>query len=249
MITFAHYIATFACIYQSMRVPTLMGLCSLALTIATLPAQADVQSYCEAYARGQADVHLPGSAILGSQPNPMATELKERETLALADCLALYTPRSRIEPATAEPEADAASPTTAPQLEQETVAPAKQETPVVLKPKRENATKPTPRKKPVDIATLVVGSAAWKAYCAAKYASYNPRTDTYTGRSGAQRACRVGKRQAPRVEKRQAPRVTKRQVTPAKSQLPVRAVKSLPPAPPNDKPQWEAFDNPKLRLK
>ncbi len=84
-----------------MRALTFLVLCGLMLA-APVPAHADVRSYCEAYARDQADHRLSGGAILGAPSNLTAAEKKERNTLALADCLTLYTPKLRIEPVTAE---------------------------------------------------------------------------------------------------------------------------------------------------
>ena len=158
-----------------------MGLCVTALAV---PAQADVRSYCEAYARNQADTRLTGSAILGAAAAaPSPEERKARNTLALADCLALYTPEAAIETtAMAKPEAEPvkAKPKTATAKDKlillaRRTAPAQQE------------------KSDADIAALVPGTAAWEDYCAAKYASFNRDTDTYTSLSGKQRPCRVTK--------------------------------------------------------
>ena len=157
-----------------------VGLC---LTSLAVPAQADVRSYCEAYARNQADVRLSGSAILGAKSKLTPEEWEERKTLALADCLALYTPEAAIETtAMAKPEAEPvkAKPKTATAKDKlillaRRTAPAQQE------------------KSDADIAALVPGTAAWEDYCAAKYASFNRDTDTYTSLSGKQRPCRVTK--------------------------------------------------------
>ena len=84
-----------------MRALAFLSLCGLALRAAA-PAQADVQSYCEAYARDQADARLSGGAILGAQSSLAAAEREELKTLALADCLVLYAPKLKIEPVTVE---------------------------------------------------------------------------------------------------------------------------------------------------
>ncbi|MGH6908452.1 MAG: hypothetical protein ACREDX_11410 [Aestuariivirga sp.] len=85
-------------------------LCGVALGWTAVPAQADVKSYCEAYARNQADARLSGGGVLGSETKLTLAEWEERKTLALADCLALYTPKTKVEPATAEPETIPAKP-------------------------------------------------------------------------------------------------------------------------------------------
>ena len=150
-----------------------MGLCGAALAVAAIPAQADVRSYCEAYARNQADTRLTGSAILGAAAAPSPEERKARNTLALADCMALYTPKSEAETAMAKPESVTAR---KPLLELLAgTSPAQQEL------------------SAAEMAALVPGSAAWNDYCAAKYTSFNRETGTYTARSGNQRPCRVTK--------------------------------------------------------
>jgi hypothetical protein len=55
------------------------------------------------------------------------------------------------------------------------------------------ASKPVRKKpaRPVKAAELVPGTAAWNAYCAAKYVSFNPATGTYKGKSGKIRPCLV----------------------------------------------------------
>jgi hypothetical protein len=62
------------------------------------PALADVNSYCEAYARDQADAHLTGGAILGTA---MVLSPEERDASGkqiLAECLALYEPEQQPRP-------------------------------------------------------------------------------------------------------------------------------------------------------
>jgi hypothetical protein len=158
-----------------MRKLTFIGVCGAALAVAAIPAQADVRSYCEAYARNQADTRLTGSAILGAAAAPSPEERKTRNTLALADCMALYTPKS---------EADT-----------ETVM-AKPELVTARKPVLELLAGTSPAQQELsaaEMAALVPGGAAWNDYCAAKYTSFNRETGTYTARSGNQRPCRVTK--------------------------------------------------------
>lgn len=153
-----------------MRKLVIIGLYVTALAA---PAQADVRSYCEAYARNQADTRLSGGAILGAKSKLTPEEWEERKTLALADCLALYTPEPEAETAMAKPK-----PVTARKPVLELLAgtsPAQQEL------------------SAAEMAALVPGSAAWNDYCAAKYTSFNRVTGTYTARSGNQRPCRVTK--------------------------------------------------------
>lgn len=85
-------------------------LWGVALGWTAVPAHADLQTYCEAYARDQAGARLSGSAILGEQSRLAAAERETRKKLALADCLALYTPMVKIEPVTAMPETVKADP-------------------------------------------------------------------------------------------------------------------------------------------
>ncbi len=170
-----------------MKNRTFAGLVGLALVWATGPAQADVRSYCEAYARDQADHRLSGAAIFGAEPAVTPEEWEERKTLALADCLTLYTAKTEIETVAAEPE--------------ETVA-AK---PKAIEPKPTVKAKPRVRKlirltapaqqdnSAADSATLVPGTRAWEDYCAAKYASFDRATGNYTSLTGKQRPCRVTK--------------------------------------------------------
>lgn len=240
-----------------------IGLCGAAFTGAAIPAKADVLSYCEAYARNQADMHLSGSAVLGSQPKLAAIEQEKRKMLALADCLTLYAPkpvieavkeqpefqpepviaRAKLEPQPDEPETVTAIPIVTPRAKPKTMVLAEQKTPAKPAAKIEAATAiaPPQKKKPVaDAASLVARSPAWKAYCAAKYTAYNPSTDTYTARSGEQRRCRVTKNPAPKqVTKRELP------VPAAKGKLPTRAAKSQPL--PNAT-VWDSFDNPGLPI-
>jgi hypothetical protein len=54
---------------------------------------------------------------------------------------------------------------------------------------------PKPSKKkvapPVKTAELKRGTAAWNAFCAAKYVSFDPKKGTYTGKSGKVRPCQA----------------------------------------------------------
>ena len=157
-----------------------IGLFGVALAV---PAQADVRSYCEAYARHQADVRLSGNAILGAKPKLTPEEWEERKTLALADCLTLYTPGAQVE-TTALTETEAP----APQKPKATTKAKKGPTLLARKtaPAQEDST--TTR-----TSTLVPGSRAWLDYCAAKYASFNRETRTYKSYSGKQKPCLVTK--------------------------------------------------------
>ncbi len=222
-----------------------LSLCGVAFAWAACPAQADVLSYCEAYARSQAEMHLSGSAVLGSKPKLTPAEREKRKMLALADCLRLYTPRSNIETAkTTRDEPETITTIIMPRAKPKIHVQAGQETPARPAAKIEAATTVTPaqKKKPVaDAASLVAGS---KDYCASKYASYNPATGTYTKHSGEQLRCRASIVQAPtRVTKTPLP------VPAAKSKLPTRAVKNQPlPGAAKEKSVWDSFDNPRLPI-
>lgn len=172
-----------------MKTLMIMGLFGVALAI---PAQADVRSYCEAYARNQADVRLSGSAILGAKPKLTPEEWEERKTLALADCLTLYT-------------TDAASETVAVAEPEPTVTAKPKATAVKAKPKAAavkarrgptllaRRTAPAQEESTASTSGLVRGSRAWEDYCAAKYASFNRQTGTYKSYSGKQKPCLVTK--------------------------------------------------------
>ncbi len=256
-----------------MRVLAAVGFIFLALAWA-VPAKADVQTYCEAYARNQADAHLSGSAVFGSEPELAAEEREKRKTLAFTDCLALYAPKPAVEAAPEEALTVTAEPIAVPRSKPESIIPAEQETPVAAprsKPKTSvdaeeatpvastaeiaavTATAPEPeRKKPAPAAKISrrAKSADHRAYCAAKHASYNPATDTYTSFSGRQRPCLVTKSQPARATTSPLPaRRTKSQVSarPAKSELPARAAKSEPAAT-GEKSPWDSFDNFELKV-
>jgi len=159
-----------------------IGLFGVALIA---PAQADVRSYCEAYARHQADVRLSGNAILGAKPKLTPEEWEERKTLALADCLTLYTPEEQVEAtALTEPEA--------PALEKpKTTTKTKKKGPTLLARQTAPAQEDSTTRK---TSNLVPGSRAWLDYCTGKYASFNRETRTYKSYSGKQKPCLVTKR-------------------------------------------------------
>jgi len=166
-----------------------IGLFGVALTV---PAQADVRSYCEAYARNQADARLSGSAILGAKPKLTPEEWEERKTLALTDCLTLYTPDAAVETtAIAEPEPTlkAKRKTVAVKAKPKTAAVKAKRTPTLLARRTASAQE----ESTASTSALVRGSRAWEDYCAAKYASFNRQTGTYKSYSGKQKPCLVTK--------------------------------------------------------
>ncbi|HUR43568.1 MAG TPA: BA14K family protein [Aestuariivirga sp.] len=184
-----------------MRMLIFTGLCATALV---LPAQADVRSYCEAYARDQADTRLSGSAILGARSKPSPQEWEERKTLALADCLTLYTPKSGTETVVAaEPETEsvAAEPEAKPVPVKPKAAPVKEKRKTATVKAKPTLTLLARRTAPAQqeystsetTTSLVPGSQAWKDYCANKYASFNPETNTYKSYGGKQKPCKVTK--------------------------------------------------------
>ena len=67
-----------------------------AMVCVLAPARADVKSYCEAYARNEANVRLTGGAILGASVKPTPEEWAARNQLALAECLARYEPKLEL---------------------------------------------------------------------------------------------------------------------------------------------------------
>ena len=160
----------------------------LALVALTLPARADVQGHCEAYAVDFASALAPDGPVR-----------QHKYDIALAGCLAEYSPAAVAaatpvaKPAAAAPELQGAAPTgksqAAPAAEPETPAAAKPEVTVAAaqpasgKPEARNGLKP--------------GSPEWKAYCASKYTSFDPGKGTYTSRTGVVRPCLVTRTRAP----------------------------------------------------
>ncbi len=217
-----------------------MGLCGLVFAWTGVPAKADVRSYCEAYARNQADVHLSGSAILGFNLEAAPAEQENRKTLALADCLALYIPMVPIEPSATQPETAATNPVIRPRAKPAALIQAKK-SPDTPKTKIEAAATTTQKKKqPVTSpSSLVAGSPEWKAYCAAKYVSYNPATNIFTNAGGEQRPCIAKSQPRTSVAKASTPSPA------ATGKLPTRAAKSVA-LPPSKRSPWHTFDNPGL---
>lgn len=152
---------------------TLYVLCVSVGCLAGLPAaRADVRSYCEAYARSQADGYLNGSAILNPSAAPGEKDWEIGKNLALAGCLAQY------EAAPEQPQ-------------------PQQEEPVVAeKPPQQTVTRAEIPAKPAaarNSGTLARGSAAWNASCDAKYASFDRKTGMYRSMTGKLRPCVLGK--------------------------------------------------------
>jgi hypothetical protein len=130
----------------------------VALCVSGFPsARADVMTYCEAFAKSEADHYLPGSAIVGKVGPVNPEDWQKSHDNALADCLAQYG----AGPARAAPLDSPKAPSQA----------------VDLGAPPTGANPPAP------------GSEAWKAYCAAKYASFDPATGMYRSFSGAKRPC------------------------------------------------------------
>jgi hypothetical protein len=144
--------------YSTGSVPVMRGMILTCLVVVSftgsLPAHADVNSYCEAFARGEADLHLSGGAIFGEAVPVLPTAWQRSHDLAFADCLAQYG--------------------------------SKAANPVAAAP----AGKGSGRNQG-GVVVLAPGSKEWKAYCAAKYASFNPVTGTYHSNSGTERPCVV----------------------------------------------------------
>jgi len=144
---------------------------------AVVPASADVKTYCQAYARDQANHRLTGNALLnGGAPKMTPEEWGDANSRAMADCMALYEAKAEK-----QPEQQAAPP------------PPEPPKPAVAKKIRKPA-KPI-RKKTVTVAAttanLVPGTDAWNDYCDKKYSSFDRKTGTYTSKTGKTRPCRV----------------------------------------------------------
>ena len=160
-----------------------LSLWGVALAWSMVPVQADVRSYCEAYARNQADVRLSGSAILGAKSEQSPEAWEERKTLALADCLMLYEPKAEEEETVAaEPE-----PEPKPKAKAKATTAKKAKRAPTLLARR---TAPAQQEKST-AGALVPGSNAWANYCASKYASFDRATGNYKSYSGKQKPCRI----------------------------------------------------------
>lgn len=136
----------------------------VALVWVSLPVQADVQSYCQAYARDHANGLLSGSAILGGAAIISQQEWAGANSRALQDCVALYEVKAQPKPAAPE------------------VKPVK-------KPVR-----PINKKSVTVAASsagLIPGSEAWNNYCGKKYSSFDRKTGSYTSKTGKVRPCLV----------------------------------------------------------
>ena len=136
-----------------------MGFCGVAFIWAALPVKADVVAYCEAYARYQAELHLSGSAVLGSKPKLTADEREKREMLALADCLMLYTPAIEDVAAEAEPQPETARPRARPKITAKSIIETVKAPPVSQTDEPQDATEisiTTPRAKPKILAKPVI---------------------------------------------------------------------------------------------
>lgn len=144
----------------------LLPVSVVALLCVCCPARADVQSYCQAYARDQANGLLSGSAILGGEAQISQEEWANANSRALQDCVGLYEVKVEPKP-----------------------APAPAEVKPVKKPPRPI------NKKSVTVAassaTLAPGSEAWNDYCDKKYSSFDRKTGTYTSKTGKVRPCLV----------------------------------------------------------
>ena len=143
---------------------SLAAVCSCLLASA---AQADVRTYCNAYARDAANGRVSGGEILGGKiagttPETSASWI-ETNGKALADCLAQYGEGAAV-------------------LQSETA------------PEAPPKPKPVARKKPAGGPGLAPGSAAWNAYCDKKYTSFDPKTGKYRSFNGIMRPCKAPRR-------------------------------------------------------
>ncbi len=153
-------------------------LAAAVLIAGASPSEASMRSYCAAFARDQAESSITAGSIL-STARPRQPELTERRHLAeraFANCLALYAPKTAEPP----PEAEA---TASPEITATTEAAAPSQT--------ESAGDKKADPTLTASVELVPGSEAWNDYCAAKYASFNRETGTYTSFSGKERPCLV----------------------------------------------------------
>lgn len=170
-------------------------------------AVADVTSYCTAYARDTADAALgvTGVGTLAGSGNDQWTAENDR---AMKSCLAVYGQSQpagemqQAQPAEVAGETDAAQATPAAEPQ---AAPAKPKPARVVKRGKPRMrllssahAAPLPGVSPSQQgsggSTLQPGSAAWNAYCARKYSSFDPATGNYKSYKGAARRCKVTRR-------------------------------------------------------
>lgn len=164
-------------------------------------ARADVRSYCTAYARDAADAALGvtgAGTLAGANNDQWAAE----NTTALDQCLALYgQPQAQAEAAqptgaepagkqSAAPAKVAAAP--APAAQRHASPPAgKQRMKLIASAHAPPIASVSPSQGGAGNSGLQPGTAAWNAYCAKKYTSFNPATGTYKSYKGNQRRCVV----------------------------------------------------------
>ncbi|HMT14217.1 MAG TPA: BA14K family protein [Aestuariivirga sp.] len=156
------------------------ALALLAFTVTAPLALADVRGHCEAYALDFATAQ--------AAEGPMR---QHKHDIALAGCLGQYggaAAASAAKPAAAAP---APRPKSAAKPKTTVVVPAVAAVPAVKK-----SVPPAAAKREVKNG-IVVGSAAWKAYCAAKYTSFDVARGTYTSMTGKERPCLVTRTKAP----------------------------------------------------
>lgn len=155
------------------------ALALLAFNVTAPLALADVRGHCEAYALDFATAQ--------AAEGPMR---QHKYDIALAGCLGQYgaAATSAAKPAATAP---APRPKSAAKPKTTVVVPAVAAGPAVKK------TLPPAAAKPEVKNGLVVGSAAWKAYCAAKYTSFDAARGTYTSMTGKERLCLVTRTKAP----------------------------------------------------
>lgn len=158
-------------------------------------AKADVSSYCTAYARDAADAAL-GVTGVGTLAGTNNDQWAAENTTFLDQCLALYGQQQ------AQPQA-ATQPAGAGKVSQTAAAqPAK---PAPAQPAGKQRMKLIASAHAPPIASvspsqggsgsaLQPGTAAWNAYCAKKYTSFNPATGTYKSYKGNNRRCVVTRR-------------------------------------------------------
>lgn len=154
------------------------ALALVSLAAAFSLARADVRGHCEAYATDFAAAYAAAGEVR-----------QHKYDIALAGCLADYDgasvasgPRPAATKGAPAPGAATARPAAATVKPAARASASENSNPA---PARPAATGPAVQNG------LTVGSAEWKAYCAAKYTSFNPARGTYTSMTGKERPCLV----------------------------------------------------------
>ena len=149
-----------------------MCLSAVALSV---PAHADKQAYCQAYARDFAD---------GIAKDKAGWDHKFQ--IALDNCMGPKVGKQEAAAPVVAPAPAAKPKAVAVAAKPPVVAPA-------VNPAQEQAKAEEPAAKPAEAEKLTPGTEAFNDYCAKKYTSFDPKSGMYLSHTGVKRRCLVTK--------------------------------------------------------